>query len=304
MYSLYDIYGYNRDKILNSIGLEYSQLNINDLRMLLIYQLQTFKLLELDSNNVVLNDRFWNLIQLNQEQLTLSPKYNSNMYEIDLILLEINEDSATNIIDFPDEIIIHILSYTGSKIESHDKWDAKVYELRDVYQLYNTSKRFQFLDKLYYCSCKETEYEFFYTTTDIFGNWIGPSYRTMSFYDDISSGISGYTYKGNSTISSTNVYVSMCLREGILVVNNLAYKYTDDVVGELCEQIHDQIDKIDPIIKQFIFNEPYIQGCDRQQPLLIRSTIPNNNYIISIDNIDLIRESDKDKYISEYDQIK
>ena len=97
-YSLYDAYTHNRDKIVKCVGIEYFNLNIKNLRILLIHKLRQFKLLDIDSINITENTKFYPLISKSSEELSKFSKYNSELYELDLILLELNTESSINLI--------------------------------------------------------------------------------------------------------------------------------------------------------------------------------------------------------------
>lgn len=104
MYTLYDVFSYNRDVIVKSLGIEYSEINTTTLRMLLIHNLKLYSLLDRDSIDVSNDTNFYNLLQLSSEELLLnsdSNLYNLNnykMYMLDLVLLTLNTESSNNLV--------------------------------------------------------------------------------------------------------------------------------------------------------------------------------------------------------------
>ena len=89
MYSLYDIFS-SRNKILSSIGLEYSDLDYNSLILILISDVKSYNMFDKDSNNVISNPQFYQLLE--------ATKYNQNTYLLDTILLRMNDRSSQTLI--------------------------------------------------------------------------------------------------------------------------------------------------------------------------------------------------------------
>ena len=94
MYSLYDVYSYTKGTIVKSLGQEYSTLDITNLRILLMSNLSSYKLLDGDSTNIINNSSISSLMTKSQQELiellelSSSNNYNvGSMYELDLILL-------------------------------------------------------------------------------------------------------------------------------------------------------------------------------------------------------------------------
>lgn len=92
-YTLYDVFGYSKENIINSIGIEYNSLNITSIRIILINNLRSYDLLDSDSISVLDNSNFFYILS-NSDSL----KHNNNMYLLDKILFTINSKSSLNLI--------------------------------------------------------------------------------------------------------------------------------------------------------------------------------------------------------------
>lgn len=96
-YNLYDIYSYSNKSIEASLKV-YGNLGISDLRILLIKKLLQEDLLDSLSKTIVSTGRFWELV-FNRDLLLKSNYYVADkLYEIDLILLEVNTNEAKQLI--------------------------------------------------------------------------------------------------------------------------------------------------------------------------------------------------------------
>ena len=98
MYTLYDIFGSRREQILKSIGTEYLSLNEEDLNIILINLCKQIAILDNDSAVITNNPKFWLLMSKTPDELSKLDKYDSNMYKLDLILLELNTKESKNLI--------------------------------------------------------------------------------------------------------------------------------------------------------------------------------------------------------------
>lgn len=205
-------------------------------------------------------------------------------------------------IDLDNDLIMLILSCTGNY--TNEKYTT----LKDIRQIYLTSTRFAFLKDVYYTMCVEDDYSFNYITYDFYYNRKGPIYKLS--YCDISNGIVGYLYSSNNinnininnindtnnitnniNTNNTNVYFNVVNSTLVLlVVNDISYHYDGEVDHNsdlLFKQIYDQMNRNDPTIKTFIYEDPFRSSINRFRPLLIRDYIPPNNYTLNLDGIEL-----------------
>ena len=123
-YSLYDVYSYSRQRIIESIGTEYSTLDILSLRVLLINNLTQFKLLDVESTDIITKDpKFLISVQneLYRDELYYS---DNNMYELDKILLFINTNESIDLVrKYGSEYIRNIINITNPNtlLEHYDR---------------------------------------------------------------------------------------------------------------------------------------------------------------------------------------
>jgi hypothetical protein len=99
--------------------------------------------------------------------------------------LPTRKTSRKNIISkIPKDILIKIFNYTGEYDEYIDG-DIEYPGRRNIYQLYCTSKLFNWLSKLWITSSEGYgEYDVWHYTINIFGKLIGPQYSFLPYYED------------------------------------------------------------------------------------------------------------------------
>lgn len=100
MYSLYDLF-VDGDSIVKCIGLEYKLLDYRSQLLILINNMKSFNLLDSNSNNIVNDSRFY--------QLLFDIKYFNSIHLLDAILLELNNNISNTYSIIPIEIQNEIL---------------------------------------------------------------------------------------------------------------------------------------------------------------------------------------------------
>ncbi len=173
----------------------------------------------------------------------------------------------------PQETIVHILSFTGARIDSNVELcseDRHTRKKKDILQLFCICHSFSWLSNLWITAYEEREYDDLLVTFNIWGKDVGPC---CFFYCDLI----GYVFSvidanGASVVRGNHFYnIIPYSNLGFLIVNGNVYEMNDAATDQMASQVAEQLKKADPIVHQF-----FSSGSAEKGHILVR--FPLSNY--------------------------